>query len=171
MISSSAAAKVDALLGALDEDIRSTESTLSQLDVLRGLIIKRDDKALETLLHDLREEAEFRLAAIRRRETIRKELAEELGCDLRAMTLSALCRVLVDPQRQAVVDRQSRLKDLVARLKREYALTTALVADCARFNRSLMRVFFGQDHQGKATYNARGMVSRRANVSLVNLHY
>ncbi len=171
MISSSAETKVDALLAALDEDIRSTESTLSQLDALRSLIIKRDDQAMETLLHDLREEAESRLAAIRRRETIRKELAEELGCDLRAMTLSALCRALVDPQRQAVVDRQTRLKDLVAQLRREYALTTALVADCARFNRSLMQVFFGQDPQGKATYNARGTVSRQANVSLVNLHY
>jgi hypothetical protein len=171
MISSVAEIKVDALLAALDEDIRSTQSTLSQLDVLRSLIIKRDDKALEALLRDLQEEAESRLAAIQRREAIRKELADELGCEPGAMTLSALRRLLVDPRRRAVEDRQTRLKDLVAQLKREYALTTALVADCARFNRSLMRVFFGQDAQGKATYNARGTVHRQANVSLVNLHY
>jgi hypothetical protein len=60
MISSVAEIKVDALLAALDEDIRSTQSTLSQLDVLRSLIIKRDDKALEALLRDLQEEAESR---------------------------------------------------------------------------------------------------------------
>jgi hypothetical protein len=171
MISSLAETKVEALLTALDEEIRNTESTLSQLDLLRALLIKRDDRALEQLLHDLRQEAASRAAGAQRREAIRKELADELGCDLRVMTLSFLKRTLSGPRRQAVADRQTRLQSLIAQLKREYALTTALVADCARFNRSLMRVFFGLDVKGKTTYNAQGAVSRPADASLVNLHY
>ncbi len=171
MTSSLIEAKVDALVTALDEDIRNTEATLSRLDELRSLIIKRDDAALEQLLHGLRHEAESRGAGIERREAVRKDLADELGCDIGKVTLSALKRVLSGPRRQAVVDRQTRLKSLIAQLKREYALTTALVADCARFNRSLMRIFFGQDIKGKTTYNARGTVSQQTDANLVNLHF
>jgi hypothetical protein len=171
MISSLAETKVDALLTALDEDIRNSESTLSRLDVLRSLIIKRDDAALEQLLHDLHHEAESRAAGTQRREGIRRGLAAELGCDIRVITLSALKQMLSGPRRQAVADRQVRLKSLIVQLKREYALTTALVADCARFNRTLMRMFFGLDVKGKTTYNAQGAVSRQADANLVNLHY
>lgn len=171
MTSSQIETKVDALVTALDEDIRNTEATLSRLDELRTLIIKRDDAALEQLLNGLRHEAESRSPGIERREAIRKELAAELGCDIGTVTLSALKRVLRGPRRQAVADRQTRLKALIAQLKREYALTTALVVDCARFNRSLMRVFFGMDVKGKTTYNARGAVSQRTDANLVNLHY
>ncbi|HNY79305.1 MAG: flagellar export chaperone FlgN [Sedimentisphaerales bacterium] len=171
MISSLVETKVDALLTALDEDIRNSESTLSRLDVLRSLIIKRDDVALEQLLHDLRHEAESRAVGDQRREGIRKELATELGCDIRGLTLSTLKRMLSGPRRQAVADRQVRLQSLIAQLKREYALTTALVADCARFNRTLMHVLFGLNVKGKTTYNAQGAVSRQADANLVNLHY
>ncbi len=163
--------KVDALVAALDEDIRHTESTLSQLDALRGLIIKRDDAALEELLHGLKQEAESRAAAARRREAIRKDLADEMGCDLGAMTLSALKDALSGPRQQAVADRQTRLRSLIDRLKREYTLTSALVADCARFNRSLMRAFFGLDAKGQTTYSARGAARHQADAALVNLHY
>ncbi len=163
--------KVDALLAALDEDIRRTQGTLSHLDTLRSLIVKRSDAALEQLLHDLRHEAESRVADVQRRESIRKELADELGCALDAMTLSVLKDALSGPRREAVADRQTRLKSLIAQLKREYALTSALVADCARFNRSLMRVFFGLDARGETTYSARGAAKHQADAALVNLHY
>ncbi len=163
--------KVDALLEVLDEDIRHMESTLSRLDTLRTLIVKRDDVALEQLLHGLRHEAESRVAGVRRRESLREELAAELNVDRIAMTLSALQGVLSGPRRQAVADRQTRLKSLIAQLKREYALTSALVTDCARFNRSLMHMFFGLNAKGDTTYSATGAAKRRAEASLVNLHY
>ena len=171
MVSSQMETKVDALLTALDEDIQNTEATLRQLDALRSLLIKRDDTALEQLLRDLRQEAESRAAGIRKRESFRADLAGELGCDLGMMTLSALKASLSGPRRQAVADRQARLKSLIAQLKREYALTTALLADCARFNRSLMRIFFGPEARSKTTYNAKGAVMQQADTSLMNLHY
>jgi len=163
--------KVDALLEALDEDIRHMESTLSQLDALRALIVKRDDAALEELLHGLRNEAESRMAGVQRRESLRKELAAELNVDRGTMTLSVLQEALSGPRRQAVADRQARLKTLIVRMKREYALTSALVTDCARFNRSLMHMFFGLNGKGDTTYSATGSARRHAEASLVNLHY
>lgn len=163
--------KVDALLAALDEDIRHMESTLSQLDTLRGLIVKRDDTALEQLLHGLRQEAESRAAGVRKRESLRRDLADELGYDLSTMTLSVLKDALSGPQRQGVADRQAHLTSLIARLKREYTLTSALVTDCARFNRSLMRAFFGLEAQGQTTYSARGAAKHQPDATLVNLHY
>lgn len=171
MVSSWIETKVDALLAVLDEEIRQTETTLSQLDLLRSLLIKRDDEALEQLLHALRQDMESRAAGIERRESLRAELAAELGCDSNTMTLSALKNVLSGARREAVAQRQARLKTLVAQLKREYALTTALLADCTRFNRSLMEVFFGPDVRVRPTYNARGAVKPASTTSLMNLHY
>ena len=165
------AAKVDALLTVLDEDIRHTETSLSLLDALRGLLIKRDDVGLERLLNDLRREAEGHLTNERRREDLRHALADEMGCGSQDVTLSALKRMLSGERQTAVAERQSRLKSLAIELKREYALTTVLVADCARFNRSLTRMFFGLDGKGMMTYSASGTARPQAGAAMVNLHF
>jgi hypothetical protein len=170
MASAPTAAKVDALLTVLDEDIRHTQTSLSLLDALRSMLIKRDDVALERLLNDLRREAEVHLANERRRQNVRQELADEMGCAVQSVTLSVLKDRLSGDRQAAVVERQMRLKSLTAELKREHALTTMLVADCARFNRSLIRMFFGLDGKGKMTYGANGTAKHQAGTALVNLH-
>ncbi|MHC4518719.1 MAG: flagellar export chaperone FlgN [Planctomycetota bacterium] len=162
--------KVDALLAVLDEEIRHGETTLSQLDVLRNLLIKRDDVALEQLLRDLHEQGQTRGQTERRRQELRQELADALGRDVKALTLSALQTVLSDPRRAAVRERQKRLRSQIGLLEREYALTRALVADCARFNRSLMRVFFGTDSDRTMTYGATGAVRHQTGAGMVSLH-
>ena len=43
--------KVEALLDVLDQDIRHIEATLSRLDVLRTLLIKRDDALPPRFVH------------------------------------------------------------------------------------------------------------------------
>jgi len=50
MTVSTAARKTDELLEVLAEDVRHLEATLSTLDTLRGLLIKRDDAGLQELL-------------------------------------------------------------------------------------------------------------------------
>ncbi len=164
-------AKVDALLTVLDEDIRHTETSLSLLDALRGLLIKRDDVGLERLLNDLRREGEVHFGNERRRENLRQELADEMGCGIQDVTLSALKRTLSGERQIAVAERQSRLKSLAIELKHEYALTTVLIADCARFNRSLTRMFFGLDGKGMMTYSATGTARHQASAAMVNLHF
>lgn len=162
-------AVVDTLLAVLDEDIRHVEASLSQLDQLRSLLIKRDDKALEQLLKELQAQAQTRVAGDQRRQRLRHELAVALGYDAKDLTLSALQAELTGPIVEALAERQKRLKALVMDLKREHRLTAMLVSDCSRFNRSLMRVFFGSDATGSTTYSASGRAKNRSNVGLMNL--
>ena len=171
MTSEAIETKVDALLVVLDDDIRHTEATVSQLDTLRGLLIKRDEAALEQLLRDLRDQGQTHRRTEQRRQQLRQELADELGHDAKTLTLSALQAVLSGPRRAALADRQTRLKSRIGRLRREHRLTHALVADCARFNQSLMRVFFGADSNRRTTYGATGVAKHQTNMALVDFHY
>jgi len=169
MMANSIELKVDALLTVLDEDIRHAETTVGQLDALRSLLIKRDDAGLEHLLRDLRDRAQTYESIEERRQALRQELADELGYDAAKMTLSILRRRLSEPHRAAVVDRQMQLRLWLGRLKREYALTQTLVVDCARFNRSLMDVFFGVDSRSKTTYGATGAIKHQTDMGMVSL--
>lgn len=165
------AIRVDALLAVLDEDIRHAQTSLSLLDTLRSLLIKRDAAALEGLLDDLRREAEVHASNEQHRERLRQELADELQCGSQDVTLSTLKDRLSGERQAAVTQRQIRLKSLAADLKREFSLTAMLLADCAQFNRSLMRVFFGLDGKGSMTYGANGAAKHRTGTTLVNMHF
>jgi DNA repair exonuclease SbcCD ATPase subunit len=162
--------KVNALLGVLDSDIQHLQTVLRQLDRLRSLLIKRDDAGLENLLADLSSHAETRAANEQERQHLRQELADGLECSLEQVTLSRLAKSVPDAQRSAVSERQKALKSLAERLKREHALTAALVADCARFNRSLLRLFFGQNGRGAISYGANGAPVRGTAPTLMSLH-
>jgi hypothetical protein len=161
--------KVTALLEVLDADIRHVETVLSRLDALRALLIKRDDGGLECLLEDIRRQGEARLAHERQRQALRGELAAELGCRGEELTLSALQARLTGPSRTALAARQARLKTLVQQLQREHTLTMVLIADCARFNRSLLRAFFGLVGRGNTTYRASGVAQPPSGAALMNL--
>jgi hypothetical protein len=169
MMAHSVETKVDALVAVLDEDIQHAETTVELLDALRRLLIKRDDAGLELLLRDLRNRAQSYGGIEERRQRRRQELAEALGYNVSEMTLSVLRRRLSGPRRAAVADRQMQLRLWLGRLKREYVLTQRLVADCARFNRSLMDVFFGVDNRSRTTYGATGAVKHQAGMGMVSL--
>jgi len=169
MMANSIETKVDALLTVLDEDIRHAETTVGLLDTLRSLLIKRDDAGLEQLLRDLRNRTQTYGSIEERRQALRSELADALGYDAAQMTLSILRRRLSGPRRAAVADRQMQLKSWLGRLKREYALTQRLVVDCARFNRSLMDVFFGVDSRSRTTYGATGALKHQTGMGMVSL--
>ncbi len=169
MASRTVAAKVEALLDVLDEDIRHLEATLSRLDALRTLLIKRDDAALEQLLDDIRQRSGAHAANEQQRQALRKDLAAALGCRESDLTLSRLREELSGPGCRAVTERQARLRSLVAQLKHEYMLTGALVLDCARFNRSLMQAFFGPDGRPDTTYSASGAARHKTGATLVSV--
>ena len=162
---------VDRLLAVLDEDIRHVGASLAQLDQLRSLLIKRDDKALERLLRDLQAQARTRTANEQRRQHLRGALAAALGCNIEDLTLSKLQAELAGSQVEALADRQRQLKALVVDLKREHRLTTMLLSDCSRFNRSLMRLFFGSNAVGSTTYSASGRAQSQNSVGLMNMQF
>jgi hypothetical protein len=169
MTTSVVESKVEQLLGVLDEDIRHLETTLTQLDALRGLLIKRDDVALDQLLGEIRARTETYAANERMRQVLRADLGLALGCDASRLTLSKLQSMLPEQPRAAIVARQERLKGLVVELKREYTRAAALVSDCSRFNQKLVRAFFGARHPAGVTYSPNGATRQQTNVTLMSL--
>lgn len=162
-------ARVRMLLTVLDEDIRHVETVLLRLDALRALLVKRDDMGLEQLLEEIRRQGETYADNEQKRQALRRELAAQLGCRESDLTLSKLRGRLSGQNRAAIEERQARLKSLVEQLKREYKLTTLLVADCARFNRSLMRALFGGDGKGSMTYGPSGAAKHQTGTTLMSL--
>jgi hypothetical protein len=164
-------ARVAALLDVLDEDLRHVEATLLRLDALRALLIKRDDGALQKLLEEIHEQGQAYAATECRRQGLRRELAADLGLPESDLTLSGLLTRLAGQDRASVAERQTRLKGLIARLKREHALTSLLIADCARFNRSLLRVFLGPAGKTGTTYSPTGVARHPTGMALLNMQF
>jgi hypothetical protein len=163
--------RIAALLEVLDEDIRHVESTLSRLNALRSLLVKREDAALQKLLDEVRGQAEAYQANERKRARLRQDLAADLGCAESAVTLSTLAGEWAGQVAGvALADRQVRLRALTAQLKREHALTVLLVRDCLRFNRSLLHVFLGSGGGG-ATYSATGAAKHEINATLMSMTF
>ena len=82
--------KVDEMLACLDKDIRHMQENLLQLNELRRLVIKRDDAALGKLLESIQTKSGQYKSHELNRQSIRKELAITLGCDLEQVTLSSI---------------------------------------------------------------------------------
>jgi len=169
MTQDTAMMKTDELLAVLDEDIRHLEKALSQLDALRGMLIRRDEAELDRLLMEIRREGQAYAANEYRRQHLRMELARVLGCEHGRLTLSTLQAALPDARRASVAQRQARLASLVGRLKREYALTVMLVSDFARFNRSLMATLVGSGGKGAVTYTPSGVAQHGVGKTLMSL--
>lgn len=161
--------KMTALLGVLDEDIQHIEATLLRLDLLRGLLIKRDDKALEKLLAEIQTQGETYVATESKRQELRQEMAMALGLQERDLTLSELVACVGREDGAALAQRQIRLKNLIARLQREHKATALLIADCAKFNRSLLRIFFGPAVKTGPTYSAAGVVRHPTGTAVLNM--
>ena len=179
MVSPTVEMKISALLEVLDRDARHLEVALSRLDLLRSLLIRRDNAALEQLLGDIHEQAEAYRVIEQERQQLRRDLALELGCTESELTLSRLKRELAGPtcseaQRRrgaAVAERQTRLQSLAAQLRREYTLTGLLLRDAARFNRSLLQALLGSGGRGCATYSPTGAAQRGPGAALMSIQF
>jgi len=147
------------LLGVLDEDIEHIEQTLSRLDELRSYLVKRDNQSLARLLEQVRTESDSCTSCDRRRQAIRKHLAQMLGCSIEHVTLSALVQVVSEPTKVALAQRQGKLRDLAAAIKKEVLSTSMLLSDCARVNRLLLKGILRFKNPETVTYNSSGAAS------------
>jgi len=163
--------KVDELLLVLDEDIRHIRQSLSRLNELRSLVIKRDDASLGKLLEFIRSESEgYRKHELHRR-SIRKELAGALGCGLGQITLSKLETSTSLPQgkKDQVTEKKAKLKSLIKELKKEHLSTALLLSDCARFNRMLLKGVFNFGKTRTVYYGSNGATKQQNDMAFVNL--
>ena len=161
--------KVDELLAVLDKDIQHIQQSLSWLNEIRGLVIKRDDAALSELLQTIRTEADSYAATESKRQLVRKELADALGFSVEQMTLSVLQTVLPEEKKVQVEDRKTKLRALIKELRKEHLSTALLLSDCARFNNQLLRALFELGEKGTVYYKPNGATKRRTDTTLVNM--
>ncbi len=164
-------AKVDELLSCLDKDSQHIQESLSQLNRLRSLVIKRDDAALGKLLEIIKAESDSYRSHESKRQTIRKELAHALGCNTEQMTLSALEASLPKVKKSQVTKRKAKLMSLIKELKQEYLSTALLLSECARFNNLLLKSIFDLGKTGAVYYNSNGTTKRQIDMAFVNIQF
>ena len=163
--------KVDELLVILDEDIEHIQQNLSRLNELRSLVIKHDDVALSTLLERIQVESDSSLRHELKRHSVRKELANASGVDIKQMTLSTLEAILPKEKQEQVVRRKAKLTSLIKELKKEHLSTALLLSDCARFNRMLLKNVFNLGSTGTVYYGSNGAARERPDMAFVNLKF
>jgi hypothetical protein len=161
--------KVRDLLDALQRDIEHIERTISYLNEIRGLVIKRDEQGLGRLLDTIRTEAQEHSANEQNRRLIREDMAELLDCRPEKLTMSVLQRRADGLAKEAVAETQRKLKVMVARLQREYAATVSLICDCSRINSHLLKVIFERGSAGVACYDSSGQMKRRPDAAFMNM--
>ena len=164
-------AKVDELLSCLDKDSQHVQESLSQLNRLRSLVIKRDDAALGKLLEIIKAESDSYRSQESKRQTIRKELANAIGCNTEQMTLSALEASLPKVKKSQVTKRKAKLMSLIKELKKEYLSTALLLSECARFNNLLLKSIFDLGKTGTVYYNSNGATKRQTDIAFVNIQF
>ncbi len=163
--------KVDELLAVLDKDIEHMQQDVSYLNELRGLVIKRDDAALSKLLERIQSETNSYKEHQLKRWSIRKDLADIFDCDFEQMTLSNLEAHLPEGERNQVIIRKTKLKELVKELKKEHISTALLLSECARFNSLLLKSILGLGKSKTVTYTNSGAAKQQGETAFVNLRF
>ena len=161
--------KVDELLVCLEADVRHIQESLSNLNELRSLVIKRDDDALGKLLDHIRARADSHDINESNRQSIREELAHSLGCDIEQMTLSRLASSLPQAKREQLIEIQTRLRTLTKELKKEHLSTALLLSECTRLNSLLLRSVFDLDRTEAVYYGPNGVTKRQTDTAFMNL--
>jgi hypothetical protein len=163
--------KVDELLVCLETDVRHMQESLSNLNELRALVIKRDDTALGKLLENIRAESNRYANHESSRQSMRKELAGILCCNFEQVTLSALKAYLPQAKKEQVTQMQTELKALTGELKKEHLRTALLLSECDRFNSLLLRSIFDLGQTGAVYYNSNGATKRQMDTAFMNLQF
>ena len=160
---------VEDMLDVLERDIVHIEQTLSYLNEIRGLVIKRDEQRLGRLLEEIRTEVQEYSANEHRRRMAREQLAGLFGCKPGELTLSVLRTRIDEPAKTAIAERQDRLRALTQLLQREYISTAALLSDCARINSRLLKIVFERSRAGAVCYDSQGAAARESDAAFMSM--
>lgn len=150
----------------LDLEQQRMEQTLGQLDELRSAVIRRDETGLQDLLNQIQIRQNDFSGLDQRRQTLRRRLAERIGCPESQLNLTRLIRGLPAEQGDPLRQRQQQLRKQIRELKMEHHLTGLLLADCARLNRMLLRAMLGGVGD---SYNAQGRSNWQVQDRLVSV--
>lgn len=161
--------KVERFLDILGTDIEHVKKSISCIDELRALVIKRDDAALSRLLENIHAESDdYKTHELIRRK-MREELAAALDCNPEQVTLTVLQTVLQGETASRAARTRATLASLMNELRKEYLSTTLLLSDCAGFNKLLLRSIFALGKTGTVTYSSKGSPKEHSETAFLNL--
>lgn len=163
--------QVDELLKGLDADARNLQNSLSLLNELRGLVIKRDEVALRRLLKTIQTGAASTAEAGAQRESARRKLADSLGWQIGETTLSRLETVVSGRRRIEISEKKAQLMSLTGALRTEYSRTSLLLSECARFNRLLLENILQSGRTRGVTYASDGSTKQQSQTAFVNMQF
>jgi hypothetical protein len=163
--------KVDELMVCLEKDIEHIQESLSNLDKLRSLVIKHDDVALGQLLESIQARSDSYKQQETKRLSIRKELAKSLNFNINEVTLSKLGEFVSEGKKSRIIRCKTKLSELIRKLKKENMGTALLLADCARFNKLLLKSIFNFGNSEAVFYNANGTTKQRNEQAFVNIQF
>ena len=161
--------KVDELLVCLDKDILNLQESLAMLNQLRALLVKRDDASLSKMLVSIREKIGSYTDHKSKRQSILRELAKALNCNVENVKLTMLEKILPEEKKSQLSKRKIKLKSLVVELKKEHLSTALLLSECNRFNRLLLKSVFGLGSEKTVYYNSDGTTKRQNDAAFMNV--
>jgi len=163
--------KVDRLLVVLQRQLEAIKLNLSRLNELRAFVVKRDEVSLRKLLTNIQSESPMQAQDEQKREILRRELADIFGCQTSQMTLSMLEKQLDGQRKQRVTHIKNELRDSAIELRKEHSGTMMLLAECARFNKTLLNGILSLGRSSEITYSQNGSALRHGNSGFMNLQF
>ncbi len=160
---------IDRLLDVLDTDIENIRQNLSALNQLRSSVIKRDNDSLAQLLKKIQADDGGYKNNESKRKSIRKALADSLGCPAEKITLTTLEQTLPEEKKSLIAEKKEKLTELLKQLKNEYHATAVLLSECARFNRILLKTLLNNKNAETVTYDAEGSARRYFDSAFLNM--
>jgi hypothetical protein len=158
---------ISELMKVLDTDAGNIEVTLGRLDNLRAAVIKRDEDALKILLGTISSEDDVYSSVEVHRYEVRSMIATCLGWEIERVNLSNLKQVVSEEVGSLLSEKQVRLQTLSSKLRREHEGTSALLRECSRLNKILLRSILKTGKE-TVTYNNRGTASWESRRRLVS---
>ena len=160
--------KIMQLLASLDGDIENLRTSLARLDALRGFVIKRDDKALTSLLEEIKQDSQDYSAVENQRDSIRMALANAFGSSYEEMNLTNLAEKVSGRLKEDVLLKKNELAMLIEKLRTEHSSTAFLLSECAGFNRRLLKGILRSPDEGM-TYSQDGRKKWHRQTNVMNL--
>lgn len=162
---------VNELLTVLDNDIEHLEQNIACLNELRALMVKHDNEALRRVLDRVRAKTQSYQSNESKRQELRTKLAAFLACAPKKVTLTLLAAQFTNNSNVEITKRKKKLQLLAAQFKKEYTCTQMLLADCARFNRLLLKTIFETGQSGNITYKQTGAAQRQMDNIFMNVQF
>lgn len=163
--------KAQILLDVLQQDVRHIEQSLTFLNRLRCLLIKRDEQGLKALLREIQQENKTYRDHEQRRDRLRQELATLTACLPTEVTLSHLETYLESGTRRDIRQCKHQLIDLTRRLQSEVRATALLLHDLMRFNHMLFKAIFQSQETPGTTYGINGSLRQDGRIGMLNLTF